>query len=90
VTGGTGGLGSAVTAALLDRGWRVVVPWVAEKELERVGEHERLHLVRADLFDEASVSRSAAARSAHRVTDASSNRSARTRCSRSCSPTRSS
>src|ERR1044072_5220059 len=58
-TGGTGGLGSAVTAALLDRGWRVVVPWVAEKELDRVGEHERLHLVRADLFDEASVTRCA-------------------------------
>ena len=51
VTGGTGGLGAAVTAELLDRGWRVVVPWVAEAELARVAEHERLELVRADLLD---------------------------------------
>jgi NAD(P)-dependent dehydrogenase (short-subunit alcohol dehydrogenase family) len=55
VTGGTGGLGSAVTAELLDRGWRVVVPWIAERELSRVGEHERLELVQADLFDPASA-----------------------------------
>jgi NAD(P)-dependent dehydrogenase (short-subunit alcohol dehydrogenase family) len=51
VTGGTGGLGAAVTRAFLDDGWRVVVPWVAEKELERVERHERLDLVRADLMD---------------------------------------
>ena len=38
VTGGTGGLGSAVVARLLDDGWRVVVPWVVERELERVQE----------------------------------------------------
>jgi NAD(P)-dependent dehydrogenase (short-subunit alcohol dehydrogenase family) len=55
VTGGTGGLGSAVTAELLDRGWHVVVPWIAEHELERVPEHERLTLVQADLFDPASA-----------------------------------
>lgn len=55
VTGGTGGLGSAVTRAFLDAGWRVVVPWVAEGELERLGEHDRLELVRADLFDAGSV-----------------------------------
>jgi NAD(P)-dependent dehydrogenase (short-subunit alcohol dehydrogenase family) len=55
VTGGTGGLGSAVTAELLQRGWRVVVPWIAEHELERVAEHERLELVQADLFDPASA-----------------------------------
>jgi NAD(P)-dependent dehydrogenase (short-subunit alcohol dehydrogenase family) len=36
ITGGTGGLGAAVTARLLDDGWRVVVPWIAERELERV------------------------------------------------------
>ena len=52
VTGGTGGLGSAVTAAFLDQGWRVVVPWIAESELGRLPEHERLELVRTDLFDE--------------------------------------
>jgi NAD(P)-dependent dehydrogenase (short-subunit alcohol dehydrogenase family) len=31
VTGGTGGLGAAVTQAFLDDGWRVVVPWIAER-----------------------------------------------------------
>ena len=51
VTGGTGGLGAAVTQAFLDSGWRVVVPWIAESELERVQAHDRLELVRADLFD---------------------------------------
>jgi NAD(P)-dependent dehydrogenase (short-subunit alcohol dehydrogenase family) len=51
VTGGTGGLGTAVVARLLDDGWRVVVPWIVEKELERVERREGLHLVQADLFD---------------------------------------
>jgi NAD(P)-dependent dehydrogenase (short-subunit alcohol dehydrogenase family) len=51
VTGGTGGLGSAVVARLLDDGWRVVVPWVVERELERVQERDGLELVQADLFD---------------------------------------
>src|SRR3954463_6478951 len=51
VTGGTGGLGAAVTRTLLDDGWRVVVPWLFERELERVQEHERLQLVEADLMD---------------------------------------
>jgi NAD(P)-dependent dehydrogenase (short-subunit alcohol dehydrogenase family) len=51
VTGGTGGLGSAVVARLLDDGWRVVVPWVVEHELERVERRDGLELVQADLFD---------------------------------------
>lgn len=55
VTGGTGGLGHAVTAAFLQAGWRVVVPWVAERELERLSDHPSLALVQADLFDEQSV-----------------------------------
>ena len=55
VTGGTGGLGHAVTAAFLADGWRVVVPWVAERELERLDRHERLALIQADVCDEASV-----------------------------------
>lgn len=55
VTGGTGGLGAAVTRRFLDAGWHVVVPWVAERELARVQEHERLTLVQADLFDPAAV-----------------------------------
>jgi NAD(P)-dependent dehydrogenase (short-subunit alcohol dehydrogenase family) len=55
VTGGTGGLGAAVTRAFLGAGWRVVVPWIAEGELERAPESERLELVRADLADADSV-----------------------------------
>jgi len=55
VTGGTGGLGAAVTRAFLADGWRVVVPWLAEGELARVGSDERLDLVRADLFDPGAV-----------------------------------
>ncbi|WP_238422183.1 SDR family NAD(P)-dependent oxidoreductase [Gordonia sp. 'Campus'] len=60
VSGGTGGLGSAVTRRLLDDGWRVVVPWVAEAELSRLpgADHpgaDRLVTLQADLFDEGSV-----------------------------------
>src|SRR5437763_3518549 len=55
VTGGTGGLGSAVVARLLADGWRVVVPWVVERELERVQKQDGLELVQADLFDAAEV-----------------------------------
>src|SRR3954466_9529930 len=51
VTGGTGGLGAAVTRTMLDDGWRVVVPWFEERELTRVAEHDRLELVQADLTD---------------------------------------
>ncbi len=55
VSGGTGGLGSAVTTKLLDDGWRVVVPWVVEEEMSRLPESDRLVTLRADLFDESSV-----------------------------------
>src|SRR3954465_4746135 len=48
VTGGTGGLGAAVTHALLEDGWRVVVPWYAEKELDRGRAHARPALAQAD------------------------------------------
>jgi NAD(P)-dependent dehydrogenase (short-subunit alcohol dehydrogenase family) len=51
VSGGTGGLGSAVTAVLLEAGWHVVVPYVDEREIERVKEHPDLELIAADLFD---------------------------------------
>jgi NAD(P)-dependent dehydrogenase (short-subunit alcohol dehydrogenase family) len=51
VTGGTGGLGSAVVARLLDDGWRVVVPWIVEGELERVQRCDGLGLIEADLSD---------------------------------------
>ena len=55
VTGGTGGLGAAVVGRLLDDGWRVVVPWIAERELGRVERREGLELVQADLFEPEAV-----------------------------------
>jgi NAD(P)-dependent dehydrogenase (short-subunit alcohol dehydrogenase family) len=64
ITGGTGGLGAAVVTRLLDDGWRAVVPWVAEHELERVRQREGLTLVQADLFDPEAVAKVVAAASA--------------------------
>ena len=55
ISGGTGGLGAAVTRAFLDGGWRVVVPVFDEAERERVPAHERLVLEPADLADPAAV-----------------------------------
>lgn len=55
ITGGTGWLGQAVTAAFLNSGYRVVVPWIAEPELDRMPGHDRLVPIRADLFDPASA-----------------------------------
>ncbi|HYB31428.1 MAG TPA: SDR family NAD(P)-dependent oxidoreductase [Solirubrobacteraceae bacterium] len=55
ITGGTGGLGSAVVARLLDDGWRVVVPWIVETELDRVTQRDGLEVIKADLFDEDAV-----------------------------------
>jgi NAD(P)-dependent dehydrogenase (short-subunit alcohol dehydrogenase family) len=55
VTGGTGGLGTAVVKRLLDDGWRVVVPWVVEAELHRIQERSGLELVQADLFEPSAV-----------------------------------
>jgi len=55
VTGGTGGLGAAVVEHLLQVGWRVVVPWIEERELERLPEQDGLTLVHADLFDATSA-----------------------------------
>jgi NAD(P)-dependent dehydrogenase (short-subunit alcohol dehydrogenase family) len=40
---------------LLSTGWRVVVPWIVEHELERLPEQDGLELVQADLFEEESV-----------------------------------
>lgn len=56
ITGGTGGLGAAVTQAFLAAGWRVVVPVFDAAERDRLPDHERLVLEPADLFDEASAS----------------------------------
>jgi NAD(P)-dependent dehydrogenase (short-subunit alcohol dehydrogenase family) len=55
VTGGTGGLGVAVTRAFLDGGWRVVVPLHHGGGRERLPEHERLVTQPADLHDRASA-----------------------------------
>jgi NAD(P)-dependent dehydrogenase (short-subunit alcohol dehydrogenase family) len=55
VTGGTGGLGTAIVTRLLDDGWRVVVPWIVERELERVERRPGLELVRADVTDPVEV-----------------------------------
>jgi NAD(P)-dependent dehydrogenase (short-subunit alcohol dehydrogenase family) len=55
ITGGTGGLGAAVTSRFLEDDWRVVLPWIAERELERVQPRDGLELVRADLLDEAAA-----------------------------------
>jgi NAD(P)-dependent dehydrogenase (short-subunit alcohol dehydrogenase family) len=54
VTGGTGGLGGAVTRAFLQAGWRTVVPY-------RSTPPEGVVAVRADLTDPASVAEVAAA-----------------------------
>jgi NAD(P)-dependent dehydrogenase (short-subunit alcohol dehydrogenase family) len=64
VTGGTGGLGAAVVTRLLDDGWRVVVPWIVERELERVERRPGLELVRADVTDPAEVEMIASAAAA--------------------------
>jgi len=53
VAGGTGGLGSAVTAEFLAAGWRVVVPGRSEATLARLSSHDALTTVVADLSDPA-------------------------------------
>ncbi len=53
VTGGTGGLGTAVVAELLDAGARVVATWIAPEQRDRVeeelGSRELLELLEADV-----------------------------------------
>ena len=53
VSGGTGGLGSAVVDAFADAGWRVVVPDVAARAASREG----VEVVAADLADPDDVAR---------------------------------
>ena len=55
VTGGTGGLGQAVVAELLDAGAQVVAPWLSEKERDGIeaalGDRDELTLVEANLLE---------------------------------------
>jgi NAD(P)-dependent dehydrogenase (short-subunit alcohol dehydrogenase family) len=55
VTGGTGGLGAAVTRRFLAASWRTVVPWYDKREVDRLDGHPLLTLVQADLFDPSSA-----------------------------------
>src|ERR687887_721888 len=59
VTGGTGALGVAVLAELLQSGYPVTATWVVERERERVEQdfpdNEHLSLVEADVMDEQAV-----------------------------------
>lgn len=55
VAGGTGGLGSAVTAEFLAAGWRVVVPGRSEKSLAELGSADALQTLVVDLADPAEV-----------------------------------
>jgi NAD(P)-dependent dehydrogenase (short-subunit alcohol dehydrogenase family) len=53
VAGGTGALGGAVLADLLDAGWDVTATWVEERERSRVEDSlgDSVRLVQADLMD---------------------------------------
>lgn len=61
LTGGTGGLGMGVTAAILAQGADVTIPYYDEKEVERlkgklaVAEFDRIRFVAADLAQESVV-----------------------------------
>jgi NAD(P)-dependent dehydrogenase (short-subunit alcohol dehydrogenase family) len=59
VTGGTGGLGTGVVQALLQRGDRVVVPWLDSSEAEalrgRLPDDAEVEFVEADVTDVALV-----------------------------------
>lgn len=61
VTGGTGGLGSAVVRALAARGDRVWVPWIARDERDRLeaalDEDRAVRFVEADVLDPAAIAR---------------------------------
>ena len=57
ISGGTGGLGGAVTRTLLDADWHAVVPYRGANGAEGVEPHPELELVEADLFDPASARR---------------------------------
>jgi NAD(P)-dependent dehydrogenase (short-subunit alcohol dehydrogenase family) len=67
VTGGTGGLGSAVIADLLDAGAQVVTTWLVARERERfesseLGGRDGLTLVEANLLEDGAAAAVGAAR----------------------------
>jgi NAD(P)-dependent dehydrogenase (short-subunit alcohol dehydrogenase family) len=66
VTGGTGQLGGAVLADLLDSGAAVASTWVAERELERLDPtvKDRVQLIQADLSSDEGCEAAVAAASA--------------------------
>ena len=60
VTGGTGALGTAVVAALIEAGASCHVPWLHEGEAQRFGyrDHKQVRLIGSvQLTDEAAVGR---------------------------------
>ena len=63
VGGGTGALGSAVVAELLDAGYEVTSTWLMPRERERTEKRDGLTLVEADLTDAGSAA--AAVESVH-------------------------
>src|SRR5262245_42814668 len=71
VTGGTGGLGQAVVAELLEAGAQVVAPWLVEKEREGIeaalGDREGLTLVEANLLEDGAEVAVGAAKQAGRL-----------------------
>ena len=55
ITGGTGGLGSAVTAAFVEEGWRVVVPHITVEAGPRAKQLAGAEIVQADLASPGAV-----------------------------------
>jgi NAD(P)-dependent dehydrogenase (short-subunit alcohol dehydrogenase family) len=67
VTGATGGLGSAVVAAFLDDGWRVVATSRSGRPPQDLVGHERLESVATDLFEPADVAEAVTVAAADRA-----------------------
>jgi NAD(P)-dependent dehydrogenase (short-subunit alcohol dehydrogenase family) len=67
VTGATGGLGSAVVAAFLDDGWRVVATSRSGRPPQDLVGHERLESVATDLFEPADVAQAVTVAAADRA-----------------------
>jgi len=60
VAGGTGALGAAVVAEMLDRGHAVTSTWVSRAEVERMAARDGLTLREADLLDPAAAAEAVA------------------------------